>query len=97
MMGLSPSNPGVHAREITLPLTSFNSSTGGSGGTRRHRKKVWLSTKKLTAVVLYVAFYNFAGQSFKKKEKIKQSYNFYDSLISVLFRIQSQLLQVYLY
>lgn len=32
-MGLSPSNPGVQKREIVLSVTSFNSTTGGSGGT----------------------------------------------------------------
>lgn len=39
VMGLSPSNAaGVHAMLIVLPLASFNSNTGGSGGTSRQRE-----------------------------------------------------------
>lgn len=46
-IGLSPSNPGVHKREIVLSLTSFNSTTGGSGGTKRHTADTFSKVKQM--------------------------------------------------
>lgn len=43
-MGLPPSTPGVQKREIILSLTSFNTTTGGSGRTKRHtaeQRQTW--------------------------------------------------------
>lgn len=48
-MGLSPSNPGVQARENMLSLTSFNSTTGGSGGTKNEVNETICSFLSLTS------------------------------------------------